>query len=115
MEQVGKQRNASAKRKILVVEDNVVNRQMLVSALEADYDVIQAPDGLAGLEALAQHCDDLSLILLDVYMPECDGFEFLRRKKLDARYDTVPVIVATSSDSVEDEIACLELGRTISS
>ena len=83
---------------------------MLVEMLEADFDVIEAEDGQAGLDQLERYYKDLSLVLLDLYMPVCDGFEFLRRKRADGRYDSIPVIVATASGSVQDEITCLELG-----
>lgn len=99
-----------ARRTVLVVEDNEINREMLCALLEESFDVITAENGIEGLAQLERRYLDLSLILLDVYMPECDGFEFLRRKRADERFDTVPVIVATASDSVEDEIACLEAG-----
>ena len=98
------------KRSILVVEDNEINRMMLCGVLEMDFDVIEAADGLEGLERLEESYQQLSLVLLDVYMPRCDGFEFLRRKGADERYDTLPVIVTTAGGSVEDEIKCLELG-----
>lgn len=101
---------SGVKRTILVVEDNELNREMLCAFLSDDFDIIQAENGLVGLEQLEQNYEDLSLVLLDVYMPECDGFEFLRRKGADERFAAVPVIVATASDAVEDEIACLELG-----
>ena len=99
-----------AKRTVLVVEDNELNREMLCSLLEEDFEVLQAENGLIGLEQLEEHHRDLALVLLDVFMPVCDGFEFLRRKGADSRYDTIPVIVTTMSTSVEDELACLELG-----
>ncbi len=99
-----------AKRTLLVVEDNEINRMMLCAVLEQDFYIVEAEDGLVGLEKLAERYQDISLILLDVYMPRCDGFEFLRRKGEDERYNTVPVIVTTAGGSVEDEIRCLELG-----
>jgi len=83
---------------------------MLCSVLEEHFDVIEAENGLTGLDELRAHYDKLALVLLDVYMPECDGFEFLRRRSKDERYASVPVMVATASGSVEDEIKCLELG-----
>lgn len=98
------------KRSILVVEDNEINRMMLRAVLEKDFDVIEAADGLEGLEKLSEHYQTLSLVLLDVYMPRCDGFEFLRCKGAEERYDTLPVIITTAGGSVEDEIKCLELG-----
>lgn len=97
------------KRTILVVEDNALNRAMLREVLEEDYTVIEAADGLEGLEFLEQHYTDISLILLDIYMPRCDGFEFLRRKAKESKYDTVPVVVATAGGS-KVELTCLELG-----
>ncbi|MBQ9043985.1 MAG: EAL domain-containing protein [Eggerthellaceae bacterium] len=99
-----------ARRKILVVEDNDLNREMLCAVLQQKFDTIEATDGIAGLEALDEHRTELSLVLLDVYMPRCDGFEFLRRMRADERFDTLPVIVATASDSVDDELECLKLG-----
>lgn len=110
MEYIGRKDPVGLKRKILVVEDNDINRAMLSELLSSDFDVIQAENGLVGLRELERNYESLSLVLLDVYMPECDGFEFLRRKSEDERYDAVPVIVATASDVAEDEITCLELG-----
>ncbi len=101
---------AGGKRSILIVEDNEMNREMLCAVLEENYRILQAENGLVGLDLLEQNYQDLSLVLLDVFMPECDGFEFLRRKKQNADLDTVPVIVMTASNSTEDEIRCLELG-----
>lgn len=101
-----------AKRTILVVEDNEMNREMLVALLEEEYDVLEAENGLKGLEQLEEHHEKISLVLLDVYMPECDGFEFLKRKQNDPAFDSVPVIMMTASNTVEDEIQCLELGAS---
>lgn len=100
----------NSRRTLLVVEDNALDREMVQAVLEPDFDVVTAEDGLVGLEVLATQYQDLSLILLDVFMPRCDGFEFLRRMRSESRYDTVPVIIMTASDNMEDEIRCLELG-----
>jgi acid phosphatase (class A) len=75
-----------------------------------DFEVITAENGLVGLEKLREHQEILSLVLLDVYMPQCDGFEFLRRRAEDEALANVPVIVTTASDSLDDEIRCLQLG-----
>ena len=101
---------ATRKRKVLVVEDNDMNREILCALLEDDYDVLEAENGLVGLEIMDKHSAELSLVMLDVYMPECDGFEFLRRKGKDPRFDTIPVIMMTASNTADDEIRCLELG-----
>lgn len=98
------------RRCVLVVEDNEINRMMLVYFLQEDYDVLEATDGIEGLQILAEHHRDISLIFLDVYMPRCDGFEFLERKRRDERFDAIPVIVTTAGGSPDDEMRCLERG-----
>ena len=98
------------KRTVLVVEDNDMNREILCELLADDYDVLEAENGNVGLDQLSAHNDEIALVMLDVYMPECDGFEFLERKRQDPRFDTVPVIMMTASNTVDDEIHCLELG-----
>ena len=100
----------SAKRTILVVEDNEINRELLCALLEDNFDVITAENGLEGLEMLREHCEELSLVLLDVYMPLCNGFDFLRMRNEEEQLANVPVIVTTASDSLDDEIRCLQLG-----
>ena len=97
-------------RQILVVEDNPINREMLVHMLSPDYTVLCAEDGEVGIRMLSEYYRSLSLVILDVYMPKCDGFEFLTRTRQDPLLASVPVIVATGSDKPEDEARCLELG-----
>ena len=98
------------RRTILVVEDNPINREMLVQMLSPDYDVLAAEDGEAGIALLSEHYRRLSLVILDVYMPKCNGFQFLECVREDPLLASVPVIVATGSDKPEDEARCLELG-----
>ncbi|MDO4806855.1 MAG: response regulator, partial [Coriobacteriales bacterium] len=100
----------TGKRSVLIVEDNDINREMLSAILEDEFEVIEAENGLVGLQKLEEHYEDLSLVLLDVMMPVCNGLEFLRRKNEDPRFDSVPVIVTTASVGRDDEIKCLELG-----
>lgn len=101
---------APAKRKILVVEDNELNREILSSFLEEKFDVILAENGEEGLKILGEHYRELSVVLLDICMPVCDGFEFLRRRNKDKLLSTIPVIVMTGSNSKDAEIQCLDLG-----
>ena len=101
-----------SKRTVLVVEDNDMNREILCELLSDEYTVLEAENGNVGLKELDAHAGEVSIIMLDVYMPECDGFEFLSRKRQDPRFDTVPVIMMTASNAVDDEIRCLELGAS---
>ena len=102
--------NDRDRRLVLVVEDNDINREILHALLSKEFDVIEAKDGAEGIKQLEEHYQDLAIILLDLYMPVCDGFEFMRRKRLDERYDSIPTFVVTASGESSDEIACLELG-----
>ena len=86
-----------AKRKILVVEDNELNREILSSFLEERFEVLLAENGEEGLKILREYYRELSVVLLDICMPVCDGFEFLRRRNTDKVLSTIPVIVMTGS------------------
>ena len=100
------------RRKVLIVEDVELNREILKSIVEEEYDVLTAENGAVALKLLAEHYRDLSVILLDMHMPVCDGFEFLSKSRADALFASVPVIVTTGSDNPDDEIRCLELGAS---
>ena len=100
------------KRTVLIVEDNDMNREILCELLTDEYEVLEAENGNVGLDQLDKHSSEIALVMLDVYMPECDGFEFLERKRQDPRFDTIPVIMMTASNTVDDEIRCLELGAS---
>jgi two-component system cell cycle response regulator DivK len=82
-------------RKILVVEDNQDNREMVVKALKFHgYQVIEAIDGEEAIEkAKAENPD---LILLDIYLPKMDGYEATKRLKRDGRLKDIPVIALTA-------------------
>jgi len=100
----------NTKRKILIIEDNVINQQILINILEDRYDTITAENGLIGLELLKKHYNELSLVMLDVYMPVCNGFQFLEITQKEPMLATVPVIVTTGSEDPEDEVKCLRMG-----
>lgn len=98
------------KRKVLIIEDNEINRELLTELLKDEYDVLTAENGEVGYDILTKHYRELSVIFLDMIMPVCDGYEFLSKIRNDAILNSVPVIVTTGSGSPEDETKCLELG-----
>ena len=100
------------KRQILVVDDNLLNREMLTEILKEKYTVLQAENGKEALDILKQNKDSVALILLDVMMPIMDGYTFLNIIKEDAELALIPVIVMTQSDSEDDEVSALEHGAT---
>lgn len=100
------------KKQILVVEDNLINREMLAEILSEKYTVLQAENGQEALDILKQAKDTVSLVLLDVIMPVMDGYTFLDRVKEDKELSLIPVIVTTQCDDESDEIAALAHGAT---
>ena len=98
------------RRLILVVDDEEINRALLGTVLEADYDVIFAEDGEKALRAVEENKALLSLVILDLIMPVMPGKEALRRIKEEPAYQDIPVIVASGDQS--QEIECLNMGAS---
>lgn len=101
-----------AKRTILIVEDNEINRMMLSELLSSEYRVLEAENGQQALDVLDKEKDEISVILLDITMPVMDGYTFLSIAKEDPSLASIPVIVTTQSDSEADEVAALSHGAT---
>jgi class 3 adenylate cyclase len=100
---------APAAGTILIVDDNRVNRLMLARGLEQDgHTVAFAEHGGEALELLRQQKFDL--ILLDVLMPELDGYEVLAKLKDDPLLRDIPVIVTSALDELDSVVRCLEMG-----
>ena len=101
-------RPSAERRKILIIEDELINRMILSQYLESDYDLITAADGSEALELVHEQYETISLILLDLNLPDLHGLDILRRLHADPRYARLPVIVMTSDN--EAEVDCLTLG-----
>ncbi len=103
----------SSKQKVLVVEDNPELRFHLKNILKKQYQVVTATNGLEGL-ALLEQCfmeNDLPhLILSDVMMMEMDGLTFLKKLKADDRFCSIPFILLTARDSLQDKLKSLRIG-----
>lgn len=93
---------------VLIVDDQEINRDALGALLEDSYEIIYAENGREAIEQIEKNKDYLCLIMLDVIMPEMDGFEVLRRIKADDRTKQIPVIVMTSE--AKAELEALQLG-----
>lgn len=87
-------------KKILIVEDVALNRDLLTQLLEADYDLAFAEDGRTALERAREAPD---LILMDVSLPKLDGLEAMRRLKTDPATAAIPVIVLSAHAMKGDE------------
>ncbi|MEO6906708.1 MAG: response regulator [Abditibacteriaceae bacterium] len=94
---------------ILVVDDNDRNRDMLSRRLKKQgYDVETAQDGREAMQAARAQSFDL--ILLDIMMPEIDGYEVLRQLKADETLRDIPVIMISALDELDSVVRCIEMG-----
>ncbi|HIJ87895.1 MAG TPA: diguanylate cyclase [Desulfuromonadales bacterium] len=94
--------------RILAVDDEYVNIQLIKSVLGGEYDILTAQNGHEAIDQIEQ--DKPDLILLDVMMPDITGFEVCKIIKADERFADIPVIFLTGLDTLEGQLQGLELG-----
>ncbi len=95
-------------KKILVVDDVELNRDLIIQLLGDEYEMLAAVDGVEGIKIAEQEKPDL--ILMDLGMPVMDGWEATRRIKANSELKHIPVIAVTSHAMVGDEIQAREAG-----
>ncbi|MCG8668350.1 MAG: response regulator [Pseudomonadales bacterium] len=97
-------------RRILVVEDNLVNQKILVAILKSlDHQVLVANDGIEALAVLSK--EPVSLIFMDCQMPCMDGFETTRRIRESVSFDSkIPIVAVTANAMSGDKTRCLDAG-----
>ena len=96
------------KRKILLVEDEQVNQEILQACLQGTYEVLPAMTGAEALEIIDREQETLSMVLLDLMLPDMHGMDILRRMRKDVRTAGIPVIVMTADSKAE--VKCLSHG-----
>jgi len=99
---------AKGKPLLLIVEDNSDMRQYIRSILNTEYNVLEAPNGVVGLEVTNRYQPDL--IISDIMMPEMDGMEFCKRVKTSFATSHIPVILLTAKSSTDTQIESYQLG-----
>ena len=100
----------SEKSKVLVVDDKQVERVMLKKILDGTYEVVEAENGKEAFEILYEKRTEITAVLLDIVMPEYDGYYFLERYHKAQMYQAIPVVVLTMEVDIETEIQCLGMG-----
>lgn len=99
-------------RKILVVDDDARNIFALTSLLEnQEMEVITATNGRAAIN-LIQDTPDLSIVLMDIMMPEMDGYETMREIRKSAQFRTLPILALTAKAMKGDREKCLDAGAS---
>lgn len=95
---------------ILIVDDVVSNLMMLSDLLSDDYEIKIAKSAQKGLEILKKNNYEIDLILLDIVMPEMDGYEMCKILKSDEATKSIPIIFVTAKDDAKDEEYGLNIG-----
>lgn len=105
-------------KKILIVEDVDINRQLLYEILSSQYEVLQAANGQEALKILDESYSDIAVVLTDLQMPCMDGYELIKQMKRIRQYSNIPIIVTTGTN-IDDqasanaiEVNCFDLGAS---
>ncbi|MES2126180.1 MAG: diguanylate cyclase [Pseudomonadota bacterium] len=102
--------NLPERQKVLVADDDAINRQVLGELLKPEYTVLLAKNGAQALDLVARHAPDL--VLLDVVMPDMDGYEVLRQLRAAPHTAAIAVIFISGMDRPEDEANGLKMGAS---
>lgn len=102
--------DAFTPKKVLIVEDEVIERRILTNILMETYQVFEAGNGREGLDFLEKNAESIDIILLDVVMPVMDGYEFMTHLKRDPKLRNIPVLVMTGERTHCTELKALSLG-----
>ncbi len=95
--------SANGKRQLLIIEDEMINRELLRVILSEQYELLFAEDGNTGLRKIKENKDTLSLVLLDLNLPDMHGLDVLKQIKSEEQYSRLPVIVMTAEKEAEVE------------
>ena len=100
------------KLKILIVDDSELNRELLASMLEDEYEIYQVENGKKAIDILEKSREEFKLVLLDMNMPVMDGYEAAKRIRKSNKKDaqTVPIYAMTANAFAEDVTNALNAG-----
>lgn len=92
----GRRRHNHGEKKLLIADDSEMNRAILANILDQDYEIIEAADGREAIAALQVYHGEISALLLDIIMPEMDGFAVLEEMRAHGWLEEVPVIMIST-------------------
>lgn len=96
--------------KVLIVDDMELNREMLSAILEDEYPIMEADGGRKAIAMIQKYKDEIAVVLLDLIMPEVDGFAVLEVMKKQSWLKSIPVLVITAESKADVENRCFEMG-----
>ena len=98
-------------KKVLSVDDSGVMRRIIGRTVDVlGYGFLEAANGLEALDVVAKNHNDILLIILDVNMPEMNGFEVLERLKADPTYKSIPVMMLTTESERSRIVQAIQAG-----
>jgi putative two-component system response regulator len=98
------------KQLVLIADDSDMNRSVLSDMLEDDYEILEATNGSQAVSLMAQYGAKISILLLDIVMPDMDGFEVLQLMQKNRWIDDIPVIMISAEMSPSYMEYAYELG-----
>jgi CheY-like chemotaxis protein len=100
-------------RKVLIVDDDARNIFALSTVLEnQEMEILSATNGRQAIELIKSHADDLSMVLMDIMMPEMDGYETMREIRKQSEFRHLPILALTAKAMKGDREKCLEAGAS---
>lgn len=109
-EDVAPRTDTRPRMKILIVDDSRTNREILNELIPDRYDVLEAADGLEGLDMLRRYGTEIALVLLDLLMPKLGGFDMLSLMAANQWLEEIPVVMISSENDVETIRRAYDLG-----
>lgn len=104
--------SSSNRQTILIVDDSEMNRSILVDMLEGEYEMLEAGDGLQAVGLLQNHSTEIALMLLDIVMPNMDGFGVLEVMNRRHWIESVPVVMISAESNTSRIDQAYEMGIT---
>lgn len=97
---------------VLIVDDSLISRTILSNIFNKNFKILEAENGRVGLDLVCKHYESIAVILLDLIMPEMDGYEFLSEIKKRNILSIIPVVVVSSDNDSSIESSILEQGAS---
>lgn len=96
--------------KILIVDDEELNRELLKQIFEENYEIIMARDGKEAMQQFYKYRDSLAAVLLDLVMPKVNGYQLLQVLYAHKETETIPVILITANTDIKIALGCYAIG-----
>lgn len=98
------------RNKILIVDDEELNRELLKQIFESDYGIIEAKDGKEAMDRYGKNADQVAAVLLDLVMPNINGYQVLQAFNANRVTEVIPIILITANTDTKIALSCYTIG-----